>query len=339
MSRGASHPAVSPGPLAPGPGPAGGWTGAAPGGASAVAGVAAAISAWRPRGPGERPQAFAREVVWAAAPESAARARALLFAASRLAAFGERVGLELCAEVLLHSSVIERFVVEERALSPATRRTLRTNLRALHRALEAHPQPRSTPLPRERAKAPYGEAEIDGYLRLAAAQPTASLRMRASALVCLGAGAGIVGRELRHLRGSDVGERSGGIVVSVPGQRARAVPVLRGFHEPLLRAAHFAGEGYLIGGDCPRRKNLTDALTATLSADLALPRLEAGRLRATWLCRCAELIGLKAFMQAAGIRCSQRLGDLVAQLPEMDERALVALLGRADGRADGARAA
>jgi integrase len=339
VGQGASHPAGAPEPRAPGLGRAGEWTGAAAGGASAVAGVAAAISGWRPRGAGERPAAFARAVVAAAAPENAARARALLFAASRLAAFGDRVGLELGAEVLLHSSVIERFVVEERALSPATRRTLRTNLRALARALEADSRPRPTPLPRERAKAPYGVAEIDGYLRLARAQPTASLGMRASALVCLGAGAGIVGRELRHLRGSDVGERSGGLVVSVPGERARAVPVLRRFHEPLLRAAHFAGEGYLIGGDRPQRKNLTDALTAALSSDAALPRLEAGRLRATWLCCCAELIGLKAFLRAAGIRCSQRLGDLAAGLPEMDERALVALLGGADGRADGARAA
>jgi hypothetical protein len=46
--------------------------------------------------------AFARQVVAKAAPERSARARALLFAASRLAAFGESVGLELQAEVLLH---------------------------------------------------------------------------------------------------------------------------------------------------------------------------------------------------------------------------------------------
>jgi hypothetical protein len=32
-------------------------------------------------------------------------------------------------------------------------------------------------------------------------------------------------------------------------------------------------------------------------------------------------------MQAAGIRCSQRLGDLAAQLPAATEAELIALLG------------
>src|SRR5208282_1951312 len=45
-------------------------------------------------------------------------------------------------------------------------------------------------LPRERAKAPYSPAEIDGYLALADAQPAVPRRMRAAGLVCLGAGAG-----------------------------------------------------------------------------------------------------------------------------------------------------
>jgi hypothetical protein len=37
-------------------------------------------------------------------------------------------------------------------------------------------------------------------------------------------------------------------------------------------------------------------------------------------------------MEAAGIRCSQRLGDLVGELPEVAEEAAVALLGGASGR-------
>jgi integrase len=153
--------------------------------------------------------------------------------------------------------------------------------------------------------------------------------MRASALICLGAGAGVVGSELRHLRGCDVVERSGGLVVCVRGRRARAVPVLARFHEPLRAAAAFAGERYLLGGREPERRNLTSELTAALSGDRALPRLEAGRLRATWLVACARLSGLQAFMHAAGIACSQRLGELAAGLPQPDEREAVALLGGA----------
>ena len=84
------------------------------------------------------------------------------------------------------------------------------------------------------------------------------------------------------------------------------------------------------------RRNLADALGRALSADAALPRLEGGRLRATWLCECARAIGLKAFMDAAGLRCSQRLGDLVAELCEVEEATAVALLGGGDGGRGGA---
>jgi integrase len=238
------------------------------------------------------------------------------------------VGLELSAGVSLSEPVIERFVIEGCTdLSPASVRTLRTNLRALARAVDRYPAPAPVALARERAKAPYSEAEIEGYLRLAAAQGTDAKRMRASALICLGAGAGIVAGELRHVRGADVVARAGGVLVSVSGRRARAVPVLSRYRDPLLRTALFAGARYLVGGTHPARRNLTDELCRALSQDRSLPRLEAGRLRSTWLAACARLIGLGAFMQAAGIRCSQRLGDLAATLPAATDSELVALLG------------
>jgi integrase len=289
--------------------------------------ASAAICAWRPCSVSEAAGAFARQVVAEAAPERAARARALLFAASRLAAFGESVGLELEGEVLLHPAVIERFILAApETLSPASVRTLRTNLRSLARALQAHPQPAPTPLPRERAKEPYGEAEIAAYLTCAQAQSTLARRIHGGALICLGAGAGLMGSELRHVRGNDVIERSGGVVVLVTGRRARAVPVLARFHEPLLAAADFAREDYLLGGENPNRKNLTCQIAALLR-DRSLPRLDTGRLRATWLTEAARLIGLGAFMAAAGVRCSQRLGDIAAQLPVVDEQQMVRLLG------------
>jgi integrase len=232
--------------------------------------------------------------------------------------------------VLLHASVIERFIVcGTRDVSAASRRTLRTNLRYLARHAGPERRPAPVALPRERAKAPYGELEIAGYLALAAAQSTEARRARACALICLGAGAGLVGAELRHLTGADVVARSDGLLVVVGGRRARTVPVLARFREPLRRAAAFAGDGYLVGGRDPGRRNLTDALTVRLCADAGLPRLEPGRLRATWLVTCARAIGLGAFMHAAGISCSQRLGDLAARLPALDEPDLVALLGGA----------
>jgi integrase len=290
--------------------------------------VQAQLAAYRPCSVSEAAGAFARQVVVEAAPSSPARAKALLFAASRLGAFGESVGLALCPEVLLCEAMIERFIATgTQGLSPASARTMRTNLRALRRALQGRPSPRPAVLPRERVKAPYSPAEIDGYLALAGGQSTKARGMRAAALICLGAGAGIIAGELRQIRGSDVIRRSGGLVVEVSGARARSVPVLPRFHEPLIAAAAFAGERLICGGRDPGRLNITSALTAALSTDASLPRLVAGRLRSTWLSEAARLIGLQGFMAAAGVSCSQRLGDIAKELPAISEVEMVALLG------------
>ena len=153
--------------------------------------------------------------------------------------------------------------------------------------------------------------------------------MRAAALVCLGAGAGLVRGDLRDVRGTDVACRSGGVLVDVRGLRARAVPVLARFQDRLLAAAAFAGDGLICGGTDPGRRNLTFRLVNSLAGGGGLPRLEAGRLRATWQRDCGELPGLAAFMRAAGISCSQRLGDLVAGLEAGSEEDAVRILGAA----------
>jgi hypothetical protein len=54
--------------------------------------------------------AFARRIVAGVHPERAERAKALLFATARLAAFALSVGLQLDGQVLFKESVIERFV-------------------------------------------------------------------------------------------------------------------------------------------------------------------------------------------------------------------------------------
>ena len=210
------------------------------------------------------------------------------------------------------------------------RRTLRTNLRFIGRRVVPHLYPADLPLPRDRAKAPYSAAEIGGYLALADAQPTTGRRMRAAGLVCLGAGAGLIRGDLREVRGSDVARRSGGVIVAIrAGSRPRTVPVLSRYHEPLLAAARFAGTGLICCGADPGRRNLTNPLIRALDGGGGLPRLDTSRLRATWLADCADLLGLATFMRAAGISCSQRLGDLVAGLEPGGEAEAVRLLGTA----------
>ena len=264
----------------------------------------------------------------AAGPGSRDRAKCLLWAACKLAGYGIGLGLEPVPAVLLHPSVIERFAAHAPGLSAAARRTLRTNLRFIARAVVPHLDPADAPLPRQRAKAPYSAAEIAGYLALALAQPAPGRRSRATALVCLGAGAGLIRSDLRNVRGTDVCARSGGVIVEVRGGRApRAVPVLARYHAALLPAAQFAGESFLTGGDKPERGNITNPLTRSLAGGSGLPPLDTSRLRAAWLAECAALTGLPAFLHAAGITCCQQLGDITAGLQPGTEAGAVALLG------------
>ncbi len=231
--------------------------------------------------------------------------------------------------MLLHPSVIERFTRCAPGLSGVARRTLRTNLRFIGHRVVPQLYPQDMPLPRERAKAPYSPAEIAGYLALADAQPTPQRRMRAAGLICLGAGAGLIRADLRAARGTDVTCRSGGVIVAVRGARPRAVPVLARYHGRLLAAAAFTGTGLICGGTDPGRRNITTPLIRSLAGGAGLPRLDTSRLRATWLADVADLLGLATFMHAAGITCSQRLGDLLAGLEPAAEADAVRLLGAA----------
>jgi hypothetical protein len=105
------------------------------------------------------------------------------------------------------------------------------------------------------------------------------------------------------------------------------VPVLARYHEPLLESAGFAGEQLVTGGTDPARHNITSPLASALAGGTGLPRLEGSRLRATWLADCAQILGLATFLHAAGISCSQRLGDITATLDPAGEEQAVRLLG------------
>jgi hypothetical protein len=288
------------------------------------------IARWRPSSVPPHAASFARDVTGQVAPEGKERAKNLLWAAARLADYAIPLGLDPAPQVLLHPSVIERFAATAPGLSGVARRTLRTNLRFLARRVVPQLAPADTPLPPEHAKAPYSPAEIAGYLALADAQPTPPRRMRASGLICLGAGAGLIRADLRDVHGTDVTSRSGGVIVAVRGgTRPRTVPVPARYHGRLLAAARFAGTGLICGGTDPGRRNITTPLIRSLAGGTGLPRLDTSRLRATWLTDVADLLGLATFMRAAGITCSQRLGDLLAGLEPAGEQDAVRLPGAA----------
>ena len=283
---------------------------------------------WRPRSVSVAAADFSARAVGRLAISGKQRNKSLLWSCAKLASFAESVGVQLTEEVVFSEPMIERFVtVACGSFSSATKRTLRTNVRFVARRLETKGGPLPVALSRERCKAPYSDSEIDGYLALCDTQPTVARRHRASGLICLGAGAGLVGVDLRAVRGRDVTSRHGGVVVTVDGLRPRVVPVLARFADRALAAASFCGEDFIVGGVELNRRNITTRLIASMSGGADLPRLEIPRLRSTWLSAVGALIGLPTFMAAAGVTCSQRLGDVVSGIAPLDESDAVVLLG------------
>jgi hypothetical protein len=251
--------------------------------------VAAYIGRWQPSTVSAEAAAFARDVIAVTGPEGRERAKNLLWAAGKLADYAIGLGLEAVPEVVLHPSTAERFTRCAPGLSGVARRTLRTNVRFIGRAVVPQLYPADLPLPRERSKQPYSPAQIGGYLALAGAQPTAQRWMRATGLICLGAGAGLIRGDLREARGTDVACRSGGVVVQVRGRRGRVVPVLARYQARLLITAGFAGPGLICGGTDPGRRNLTNPLVAALdggalaaSAEAAVRCYGAGSPASPW---------------------------------------------------------
>ena len=289
----------------------------------------AAISSWRPRQLTEAEADFARRVVAACEASSPARARSLLWASSRLACFGREVGLEATEADLLRPGLIERFVmVGLRETSDSRRRTVRANLRFVgRRVAPSQFPPDPVPVARLASARPYSAAEIAAYLALASVQPTVARRMRATGLISLGAGCGLVGADLRQVRGGDVVSISEALCVRVAGRHPRVVPVLAFYRELLSGSAGFAGDGFVIGGVKADRHNVTHRLVDSLTGGEDLSRLSVPRLRATWLAHLVSAAGLPELFAAAGLRNSKALFDLVSYLERPGEEAVVAVVG------------
>ncbi len=289
------------------------------------------VSSWRPRGVRAAEADFARRVVLVCEPVSPARARSLLWVSSRLALFGREVGLRPTEAELLRPGVVERFVMVGLAgTSDSRRRTVRANLRFVGRhAAPGQFPPEPMPVTRLCSARPYSKPEIAAYLALAGAQPTTARRMRASGLICLGAGAGLVGADLRQVRGGDVVVVADQLCVRVRGLRPRTVPVLAPYREALSTSTAFAGDGFVIGGVSPERHNVTHRLVDSLSGGEDIGRLSVSRLRASFLSAVVSAMGLPELLVAAGLRDSKALFDIVSYLPPPDEDRVIAVVGGA----------
>jgi len=127
---------------------------------------------------------------------------------------------------LLTVGLVDAYSDTLAALSPdGTRATGRSVLRRAVRSLDAAAPPATIAF--QPVAAPYDPATCAAMVRLARHQPTADKRRSLSFVVGLGLGAGLDGRDLRHVsRDSfhdiDLGDETPGLAVTVGGHRGRS---------------------------------------------------------------------------------------------------------------------
>ena len=275
--------------------------------------MSAVIAAYAPRSLGPDVARFAREVTAAARPQLRSGQGLLVRRgqAGDVRGLGRpgsgRGAVEPVGHRALHRDR------HEGAVGPS-RRTVRSNLRSLSAAVIGSSC--AVALPRRRSKVAYSPSEMSAYFALADAQGTLARRHRASGLLCLGAGAGLMGADLPRSAAATSSPDPVGSSSSSAG-RARVVPVLSTYRAcapqpPLvLIATSSAGAGAAAQRD--------DAPRGQPGRAQRSPPARHRAPRATWLVAAVEAIGLKAFMDAAGITCTQRLGDLVAGMTSPSE--------------------
>lgn len=250
-----------------------------------------------------------------AGPRERARAASVLRGLSRFA--GAR-GIPAAWQHLLDYDVIEAFCVTGlpgRAV-PA-RGTYRSVPCQLAAPVHGTPRWRATPFAGARAPAPYSPAQGAELAAIARAK-----RASALAMIVFGIGAGLRSGELAALRGTDVTQAGGQVIVRVTGGPApRTVPVdppYAGRALDLARAA--GGEFVFCPGPADRAcKNFASVFASRLASDPDAPRLSAGQCRASFICgHLAASTPIPALLAASGIAEPESLARYARHVPGMN---------------------
>lgn len=229
-------------------------------------------------------------------------------------AWADSEGVELSVPSLMRFEVIDEYV---RSLSTSGAATRRSHLRSLAR--DANPAgipPVPLRYPHITVKEPYSEPEMAAIRRVALTQPTPIQRRSMCAVVGLGRGAGLDSRDFRFLTGGDVDDRGGdGIWVEVRGPRPRLVPVRRRWEDLVRVGLDGLGSESLVIGSSASRRNIVAKIVegATVLGDA--PKIEAGRLRTTWLADLlASDVPLTVVMAVSGLRSARTITEILTHL-------------------------
>lgn len=236
-------------------------------------------------------------------------------------------GMALDIDVILDPDTVERFTqVGMRGVRSAG--TYRSVLRSLGPLLTttAPWSPPTKPVNRRGIAPPYTPSQIAMLRNDVRHQASEERRRAGRALLALGLGAGLDGRWSTKVRAADLIQTETALVVKVGDPASRSVPVLAAWESELETLAALAGDEPLVG---PTRKgkNAANAYTSMVQVSDNTPRLNAGRLRATWLVHhIAAGTRLPELAHAAGLVTVTVLSDLMEFVPLLPEPEINLLL-------------
>ncbi|WP_405700653.1 hypothetical protein OG209_24275 [Streptomyces sp. NBC_01383] len=263
----------------------------------------------------------------------------LLHVVGRLALWAEAAGLERSPDAWLRNEVIDAFVLSRVGeIQGASVRTYRTWLLRVRDAL-AWSERGEAPPARIRADTsphqPYCAAELAGLRHWATHLPRQQ-RTDALALLGLGAGLGLMPKEVAASRGLDLYRPSRGGPLLHRGVDRLVPLVARAAWDTVLgELAETAGGGYLFR---PRRtveyaKNLIGSWSLIHRPPQELPAVSVGRLRATWIVELMRAhIDHQLIAQAAGLSSAASLARWQHLVPPVDELTAARLLRGPEAR-------
>ncbi len=284
-------------------------------------------------------ETFVRAVVTDAQPATPYTAGSLLSSTAHHVLWcWQTAGLDLSRR-----SVFDRWAIEEYitrgcpTLSPASRGNRRSQLLRVAEALlgpEGSPG-RLAPLPPSDPVRPYSPPELAALRSWAAGQATPTRRRDAATLLALGAGAGLAVEDIAGLTAGMVGVDEVGVLIAVPGRRARLVPVLADWEGSLVEAARSVAPDRPLFGQRRTTGNKNCVSNFVGKSSGVGPKPSVQRLRATWIVHhLAVRTPVVPFMAAAGVQSLEALTRYLRFVPGVDPaEARQALRGQLRGGA------
>lgn len=215
-------------------------------------------------------------------------------------------GMDLTPEVVFHPDTIDEFISTGCArFTKGTRSTYRSTLLQVGESYVGAPlfAPRALPLPTSDPEAPYTTAEITALWAWSRGLSTQAMRDGAAVILAFGLGTGIKAIELNAATTAWIDDTPAGLVVAIPGDRARRVPVRQRWELAVRDVLGRASGGLVFR---PERDHVNDRHLTRFLERLPrgdAPKLSMQRLRVTWIVDLLDdRVPLRLVADAAGVQ-------------------------------------